>query len=728
MNASVNEPFLLSAFDLPKKASKSRPSTAKPLHVSYDRSAKEGFATVAVNGDGVHVLDVSELHISNSYTLGPSTTFACPAVSRVVDENGTRIRKTYAVVASSSEVKKEAENRTIWLWREPLEGSSARAADKQAIVLSHDVVQLIAPSTSEDILVAISGHGDLTILDADLTVRHTEPHLSSGSKLVKSFVFATSKCSFLPIGRPPSQITVVLFLSSSDGLLTLGYTIGEDLERVCEDSLDLSPEDLLDVTFNESGLISILHSSRTITTYQVQLSSPPPRTIRSLPSSIHLDRSSFVSDDTGYSMLSLHSSLGLFAALTSGTSPSIAILMLDLIYSVVLAEHTLAIPSSSSGYHLQLAAASSSQALLSLSPKQSGSRAAVYAVPLVVPARSTLAGAMRAASIGVGWLAKPADDALDESSIDEAGQTMLKKVESALCQKRVADAEIAYATYVKQQGAAVPSNELLRRLVATNFQAGKPHASKIVEDLLKRKLVSSSMVDGGLLPALRGRKDFNLLQLALTTVIDIPESDVLDALRSIVVAHVRSSSGTDEMQVDGTPSTPALAPFLGLAVRYSTSIAPLRLAIRQYLPEPENVVAVLEIIDDWLDEIFTSERLLLAPEDKINAPDELPPIEKIVTFLRTILDSSFLALLQYRPARTLLQRLSSRLAPETELLDELTQLSVPLEAYVKADAARKAGPKKDAHVDHGDWRKRRKAAHERANMAVGMYQVEELHI
>ena len=79
-------------------------------------------------------------------------------------------------------------------------------------------------------------------------------------------------------------------------------------------------------------------------------------------------------------------------------------------------------------------------------------------------------------------------------------------------------------------------------------------------------------------------------------------------------------------------------------------------------------------------------------------------------------------------ARALLQRLSSRLAPETELLDELVQLSAPLEAYAKADAARKAGLRKETQRDHGDWRKRRKAAHEKANMAVGLYQVEELRI
>ncbi|KZV76037.1 hypothetical protein PENSPDRAFT_646585 [Peniophora sp. CONT] len=732
MSASVNEPFLLSSFELPKKASKSKRSSASSIYVSHDGSVKEGSATVAVHGDGVHVLDVSELHISNSYSLGPSTTFACSAVSRVVEEHGVSVRKTYAVIASSSEVKKEAENRTIWLWREPLEGSSARADDKQAVVLSHDIVQLVAPPTSEDMLLALSNRGDVTVLDADLAVRHTEPHSSSGSKLVKSFVFATSKCSFLPAGRPPSQITVILFLAADNGLMVLGYTVGEDIERVCEDELDVSTEDISDIAFSEPGLISVLHASRTIDTFQLQLSSPPPRTIRSLPSSIHLNESRLVADNASCSMLSLHSSLVLLAALTSDSAPSVAILLLDLTYSVVLAEHTMSIPSShssSSGYLLQLVAASPSQVLLSLSPKQSGSRAAVYAIPVIVPARSTLAGAMRATSLGANWLVQPADNAPESSSIGEAGQTMLKKVESALSQKRVPDAESAYAAYIKPQGATTPSNELLRRLVVANFQSGRPHAPKIVEDLLKRKLVSNSMVDGGLLPALEERKAFDLLQLALKTVIDIPESDFLAALRPVVVAHVKSSTGDDEMQVDGSLSPPALAPFLALVVAYPTSPAPLRLAIRRHLSAPENVVAVLEVLDGWLDQTFGSERPLFISEDKTKAVgDDLPPIEKIVAFLRTTLDASFLALLQYRPARALLQRLSSRLTPETELLDELTQLSAPLEAYVKADAARKAGPRKDVPTDHGDWRKRRKAAHERANMAVGLYQVEELHI
>lgn len=59
MSASVNEPFLLSSFELPKKASKLKRSSASSIYVSHDGSVKEGSATVAVHGDGVHVLDVS---------------------------------------------------------------------------------------------------------------------------------------------------------------------------------------------------------------------------------------------------------------------------------------------------------------------------------------------------------------------------------------------------------------------------------------------------------------------------------------------------------------------------------------------------------------------------------------------------------------------------------------------------------------------------------------------
>ena len=102
---------------------------------------------------------------------------------------------------------------------------------------------------------------------------------------------------------------------------------------------------------------------------------------------------------------------------------------------------------------------------------------------------------------------------------------------------------------------------------------------------------------------------------------------------------------------------------------------------------------------------------------------------QVLAFLRAVLDSSFLALLQYTPSHRLLQRLSARLDPELAFNDEVEQLRGPLEPFAKAQAKALAegvqGARKDTQVD---WRRRKKLQHEQTALAVGLYQVEELVI
>jgi hypothetical protein len=78
-----------------------------------------------------------------------------------------------------------------------------------------------------------------------------------------------------------------------------------------------------------------------------------------------------------------------------------------------------------------------------------------------------------------------------------------------------------------------------------------------------------------------------------------------------------------------------------------------------------------------------------------------------------------LALLQHAPAHRALRRLTRRLAPELAQVDALAA-----QARAERDGVppgRAAAPPKT-----GDWRKRRRAAHEQASLALGVYQVEEL--
>ena len=101
---------------------------------------------------------------------------------------------------------------------------------------------------------------------------------------------------------------------------------------------------------------------------------------------------------------------------------------------------------------------------------------------------------------------------------------------------------------------------------------------------------------------------------------------------------------------------------------------------------------------------------------------------QVLTFLQTLLDSSFLTFLTYPPSHPILRDIFSHLEPELDFTDDVEQLRGPLEPFVRAHAkavheAAHGVQKPDLKVD---WRKRRKEAHEQAGMTVGAYQIEEL--
>jgi hypothetical protein len=61
MVAAIGEPFLLSTYDAPRRESPLALS-CQNVYITHEQSssskAKEGFATVTVHGDGVHVFNV----------------------------------------------------------------------------------------------------------------------------------------------------------------------------------------------------------------------------------------------------------------------------------------------------------------------------------------------------------------------------------------------------------------------------------------------------------------------------------------------------------------------------------------------------------------------------------------------------------------------------------------------------------------------------------------------
>ena len=77
-------------------------------------------------------------------------------------------------------------------------------------------------------------------------------------------------------------------------------------------------------------------------------------------------------------------------------------------------------------------------------------------------------------------------------------------------------------------------------------------------------------------------------------------------LQLVVLNHrelvVPSVGNENAMQVDSTPNSelPSLHSFLASVVTYKTSPATLRSALRQHLPDANDVICILEVLDGWL--------------------------------------------------------------------------------------------------------------------------------
>jgi len=198
------------------------------------------------------------------------------------------------------------------------------------------------------------------------------------------------------------------------------------------------------------------------------------------------------------------------------------------------------------------------------------------------------------------------------------------------------------------------------------------------------------------------------------------------------------------MQVDPSPvqvrDTPSLEEYLSKCVSYNTTASGLRLAVRRNLGEVEQTMAVLRVLESWMkkwgdaeDELGVFAEPSSASKDGPALP--LPELSKVVSFIQAILDASFLSLLQHPPAYPILRSISDQIEPELELIDEVEQLRVPfdtlLREHKKVIAERKEKEQASqlgggGKGDKGDWRKKRKEAFQQANLAVGLYRIEEI--
>ncbi|KIP07738.1 hypothetical protein PHLGIDRAFT_127500 [Phlebiopsis gigantea 11061_1 CR5-6] len=797
MSTSVNEPFLLSTYTVPKRFTRPGFPVANvyATHQYASTSSADGFVTVAAQGDGVNILDLSTLHPVVSHTLGPSTVFSCLPVSRI---DKARACTTYAVLEAAQGVRPEDRGKTARMWRDSLAGETNTTTAQVTVkteAFSHRITQLAVPDELPTNVLLFGPNGEITVADDDLTVQYSHT-FEDASEVQKFFIFDRSQATFVPRRSSLKDGAVIVSLVKIAGSSVLRI-VGIDANgiKTLADLPIAGSLAVLDATCSSTGFISILELSGNW--HSLQIESPDYSTfVLTAPSSpFGLRNLTFVSTSGAESsspfaheaaVLSLGSSHVLLAGVTSPPSSEVVLLLWDLQYSVLLASRTLPIPATISrskkqGLWLQLSGSSrSQQALLVLSSipasmllngdlgshaasDDSTQRSAVFVVPMTVPPSSSVANALGRASAGEKWLASAASAGTQASAVDfglNASQTkLLKQMKTAMEQKRPEAADDVFFAWVSQHegnrsksrlNAKLPFGyQLAKQVLEILFRIPKnaatdiPYSPKVVRYLMKQRCVSASMVDGGLFAALRLRNDWESLLLSLKTVMDIPEADVIGLLHTSISAPRQKQADDNAMQVDATtPDTfvPSLQTVLALCVTYTMSAPALRLAIRQHLPDAAELTVVLqalhEMVNAWCDEdvLLLPDRTkkdphgALVPVIEEKQKGALPPLDKVLVFLQTLLDSSFLTFLTYLPSHAILRDILSHLEPELSFTDDVELLRGPLEPFVRAHTktvheAAHGAQKPDLKVD---WRRRRKEAHEQAGMAVGVYQIEEL--
>ncbi|KAG2041673.1 hypothetical protein BDR03DRAFT_945379 [Suillus americanus] len=779
MSSLIGEPFQVSSYPVPTKTRHEK--VHNPTYASYSRDFP-GHATVTVQAEGIHIIDLSELHTVASHTCGSNVTFSGPASSRCTPEDDGRICTTYALVSSAPEVAVDNRNRTVWIMKQKILGGTLGKSDKREVVLPHEVTHIYSNDKSSKILL-VSSTGDISVADNELNIQSTLicPHQQN---FLDVFFFPGTSCTFLPPHENPPD-TVIVFCSSSDStlLLSIVSVSGKDITIVGKNQVSIShgasgrkiQHHVVALSCSPCGVLSYINESHTWAAYQLEVNSLITSVTQigktlALAQSSRLNAHSF---GCGMCLLSLGSSLVLLATVTGTPSSEISILLWDMRYGVVIASHAIPMPSALApsiklGINMSLLLADAGQVLLMLCPanvsrtapsaSESPYRSIVYIIPLDPNLKSTIAGAIGKTPATSEWLApNPKAETLADN---DPRSRLLIDMANHLQHNEPYKADEAFFSWIKEHTSASGSSssnalsistpdgaasealygygfvkELLALFFVKEYTDKPQYSPRVTRHLIESRVVSAGMVEGRLLTALKQHGDWESIMLSFNSVVDISEDEMISIAKALVDKQRQPQTDPGVMDVDSNKAwTPTLSAYMLMCVSYPTSPAALRLAIRKHLPDAQDLISILELLDGWtiggteeyIRTLLKSVASNVAIEHRGGAA---PPYDKTISFLQVLLDASFVSLLQFPPSHELLRNIMSHIEPEIELHERMGYLRGALEPFARVQnrivKERAEGTPRETP---NEWRKRRKHQEQQIALGVGLYRLEELVI
>jgi hypothetical protein len=236
----------------------------------------------------------------------------------------------------------------------------------------------------------------------------------------------------------------------------------------------------------------------------------------------------------GLSVVSLGTSLVLLAALVEGTQ-DLSLQIWDLSYGVLLAAHSMPVPSTILSPRLSLTVADEGQVLLTVSPsstlekKIAPKRSSIHIVPVDARLKSNIAAALGKTALTAEWLI-PNEPSGQKNQDDESGK-IISDIRAFLKKKNAQMAEQAFLKWVDSHSVRAPSSsvqflslmagkpkeaalghefvkEIFNIILAPDSPTSHPYTPRITRCLLENAVVSTIMLNGRLITMLRQRGDW----------------------------------------------------------------------------------------------------------------------------------------------------------------------------------------------------------------------------
>ncbi|KAG0170608.1 hypothetical protein DFQ30_002234 [Apophysomyces sp. BC1015] len=213
-SASFNKQFVVGLTQLESLAATATGSEA-------ESSSDSDQVAITVQGEGVKLFNTTDQKCIKSWTTPPGIVFAGPAIHCASGRDVDALEYTYALVASGPDIPKNDNNKTVWLWKDAKDSEEGGNSGNRVTKKFDECIQSIHVSPSmRSHIILVNQSGSVHLVSKDLDRVMAKQKTKSEGQVIWSYVFATSNSHARPCCVPNSMVpalsTIVVTVSNAE--------------------------------------------------------------------------------------------------------------------------------------------------------------------------------------------------------------------------------------------------------------------------------------------------------------------------------------------------------------------------------------------------------------------------------------------------------------------------------------------------------------------------------